>query len=269
MLTAFSIYLKRLRLLLRFYIRAKTKYQVHSPFVFDWVRLVLENKEKPQAGALIEKRRRELLRSRLEVPHIDFGTGTNRQTTLGGIARRASSNRTKGRMLYRMAWWWKATQVLELGTSLGLGTAYLASGTSGQVTTIEGCPDCATRARKTLEIAGLEASVLEGSFESVLEKELSGPQSPDFIYIDGNHQSDALERYVNLCLMHAGSRLCLVLDDIYWSEDMHEGWERLKNRPDILLSIDCCFFGLLIFTPERMAKQHFDLVPFWWKPWRI
>ena len=59
---------------INYYFKAKTKYSIHSPFVFDFVTNVLEQKKaKNELLNEIEKLRKELSISKTEIEVRDFG----------------------------------------------------------------------------------------------------------------------------------------------------------------------------------------------------
>ena len=246
-----------------FYFRAKTLYGVHSPFVFDFVRQTLDKRGRVGAARLIENERRRLLQNRRPVEHIDLGTGKNRLTTNRSIVGNAASGPYKGKLLYRIAKWWSPESVLELGTALGIGTAYLTKGAGRTVTSLEGCGNCADSARGVLSRLDMDSDIRVGGFDDLIPS-LQG--NYDLVFIDGNHTSEALLRYTATLRKAGMDRILIILDDIYWSADMKDAWNVLCRDAAFQLSIDCFTFGLLIWQPDILVKQHFEVLPYRWKP---
>jgi hypothetical protein len=60
----------------------------------------------------------------------------------------------------------------------------------------------------------------------------------------------------------------VILDDIYWSKEMTQAWEELKNHPKVTLSIDIFTKGILFFRKEHQDKAHFQIIPSQWKIWQ-
>src|SRR5690606_17020814 len=72
-------------------------------------------------------------------------------------------------LLNRLVRYLEVDEALELGTSLGLGTAALAAGNKVKITTIEGCPATAAVAREKFEEFGFKNIQLQvGKFEEIL-----------------------------------------------------------------------------------------------------
>ncbi len=75
----------------------------------------------------------------------DLGAGSKKKThskkTICEIARDVVSDQKFGRLLFRLANFYRAHVIMELGSSLGISTAYLASAdAASQVVTMEGSP---------------------------------------------------------------------------------------------------------------------------------
>ncbi|GAB4490786.1 MAG: class I SAM-dependent methyltransferase [Saprospiraceae bacterium] len=262
----------RFRQFLKFYWNAVTKYQLHSPFVFDLVNAVLEDERWYYAFRDVERVRGKMLESAVKLEVTDFGTGkTKRHASVRQVARQSSSSPRQGRMLFRLANWASPTTVLELGTSLGVGAMYLASGMrSAKFITLEGCADFAQVARTNLEILELKnAEVVTGEFDQTLPQVLQNLQKLDFVFFDGNHRPEPTLRYFETCLPFSHENTVFVFDDAYWSPDMTQAWEQIKQHPRVTLTVDFFDLSLAFIASEFREKQHFKVVPKTWKPWKI
>jgi predicted O-methyltransferase YrrM len=262
----------QVRQFLKFYWNAVTCYQLHSPFVFGLANAVLEDKRWFYAFRDVELVRRKMLKSDARLELHDLGTGAApRSATVRLVARRAASSARQGRMLFRLADWAAPAAMLELGTSLGVSTMYLASGKrNARFISIEGCADCALVARANLDALGLQhAEVMTGDFGKTLSKALEQLQSPDLIFFDGNHRPEPTLRYFETCLAHAHDRTVFVFDDAYWSPGMTRAWDQIRQHPRVTLSVDFFDLSLVFINPEFREKQHFKIVPKAWKPWKV
>lgn len=105
---------------------------IHSPFVFDFVLKVLNDRYAYADYAAIESLRRQSLADRTMLDIEDMGAGSAwkapRQRSIGDITRRAAKPARLGQLLYRIARYYRPARLVELGTSLGFSTAYLAAG---------------------------------------------------------------------------------------------------------------------------------------------
>lgn len=83
-------------------------------------------------------------------------------------------------------------------------------------------------------------------------------QQTDLIYLDGNHQKEATLKYFRQLLPLAHNDSVFIFDDIHWSEGMEEAWEEIKAHPQVRVTIDSFFWGIVFFRQEQ-EKEHFIL----------
>ncbi len=250
---------------LRFWLRSGNAHGLHSPFVFGLYTSVVQHTGQYRAYAAIEERRRQLLANAESISVADFGagshTGAGQQRRVADIARTAAKPRKLAQLLFRLANYLRPTTVLELGTSLGLSTAYLAAANLGsRVLTFEGCPNVAAVARETFTTLNLNnIEVVEGNLDHTLAPALATLGAPvDFAFFDGNHRYEPTLRYFEQCLAHRTDESVFVFDDIHWSEDMERAWKTIKAHPDVRLTVDLFYIGLVFFR-KNQPKQHFWL----------
>ncbi len=217
------------------------------------------------AYATVEARRTELLNSPASISVTDFGagshTGAGQERRIADIARTAAKPPHLAQLLFRLANYFRPATILELGTSLGLTTAYLAAADSrSQVVTLEGCPNVAAVAHETFaELHLTNISIVQGNIDDTLAPTLSAlPTMVDFAFFDGNHRYEPTLRYFELCLAHRTDNSVFVFDDIHWSEEMERAWEAIKAHPDVTMTVDLFYIGLVFFR-KNQPKQHFWL----------
>lgn len=263
---------------LRYYHSALTIYDLHSPLAVTFHQAVLRRRTPAKPLRKIERLRRQLLQDREFIPITDFGAGSQAnpapQRTVRNIARFAPVSPRFGRYLYRLITYRKPAVVVELGTSLGLSTAYLTMGlpAGGQVHTLEGCPATLARARNHFQQLSLSEFIhtYQGSFREQLPQVLATLPQVDVVFIDGDHRLGATQEYVGQISHKAHAQTVLILADIHWSAAMEEAWTTVMALPQVSLTIDLFHLGICFFDPALREKQHLALVPhWWWKPWRI
>ena len=257
---------------LRFYFSALTKYQLHSPFVFDLACAVLEDRRRYYAFIEIEQVRAQMLLSDAVLEVHDLGTGAGGPTPLPTLVRRAGSSARQGRQLFRLANWVDPKTMLELGTSVGISAMYLQSGAlRARTISLEGCPQTAQLARINLEVLGLQrkTEVIIGDFAQTLPGALEALKTLDLVYIDGNHRMDPTLRYFEQCLAFAHEKTVFVFDDMHWSEEMAQAWAAIQAHPRVTLTVDFFDLSLAFINPDFREKLHYNIVPSRWKFWKI
>ena len=152
---------------------------MHSPFVFDFITKVLNDKKHYPAYDKVEGLRQQLLTDKTVLNIEDFGAGSSLtktgQRTIASIAANSAKPKKYGQLLYRMVKEYQPGAILELGTSLGIGTSYLSLANPGsKVITMEGAKEVADKAGKNFKSLGLEnISIVEGDFDQTLSSVIS------------------------------------------------------------------------------------------------
>ncbi|HEY4062848.1 MAG TPA: class I SAM-dependent methyltransferase [Puia sp.] len=239
---------------------------IHSPFVFDFVVRVLNADGLFPEYASIERLRRRLKQDNTLLEIEDMGAGSAmgaaiRNRRIADIARQAAKPPKWGQLLLRIARHYQPATILELGTSLGLSTAYLAMGAPGaRVHTIEGAPAIADIAAQNFRSLGLENIYAStGNFDEVLAPLLQRTGPVDLAFIDGNHRRDPTLYYFNMLVEHGSPSSVLIFDDIHWSVEMEEAWAAIREDPRVYLTIDLFFIGLVFRREEFKVKQDFTI----------
>jgi predicted O-methyltransferase YrrM len=241
-----------------------TRHGTHSPFVYKLVDEVIYDFSDKRDYKNIEDQRKKLLRDDTSVEVTDLGAGShlnkNRTKSVKQIAKNALKSPRLAQLIYRLARNNHPKFIIELGTCLGVTTAYLAQAApDAEVVTIEGCPQTAAVAArnfKDLEIKNIELQV--GNFDALLPHLIGTKAKLDFVYIDGNHRKDSTLNYFNWCLPKVHENSLLIFDDIYWSEGMKEAWAQIKQHPQVTVTIDLFWIGLVFFK-KGQAKEHFKI----------
>lgn len=247
--------------------------RLHSPLLYLWGRALQSNPKhwpnpvKQQAWKVdpadIESWRCDLLRDESRIARIDLGAGSR------GVSMKSSTVRVKDlarrsltphRDVLALCRWLGCIapegKFLELGTSLGVTAAYVAS-SGWHVDTWEGCPQTLAKAQEGWRQLGMGDRVQSelGPFQHRLD-DLNPEKQWDVIYVDGFHEERATLNMVDRLASHA--RVCIVVDDIAWSPGMHRAWHALQKRPEWRVSFSWRGRGFLVNAPH-MAPQHHAL----------
>ena len=249
---------------------AKTKFDIHSPFVYDFVTQVLEDKRHFYAFDEIAALRQELLLSDQTLEITDLGAGGAtapiKKRKVGDIARASAIPEKWGKLLFRIIHHYKPQITIELGTSIGLGTLYISkANTAANIYTIEGAntlADIAAENFNKLEVGdpdhstGQVTQVIKGNFDKQLPDLLESLDKIDFVYFDGNHRYEPTLRYFEMCAAKSCDHTFFIFDDIRWSEEMYETWKKIKSDPRISVTLDLYRWGIVFFH-KGQKKQDF------------
>ena len=252
---------------LGYYLKAQNGkgHGIHSPFVFDFITHVLNDKKQYDCYPKIEWQRKQLLNNHNLIEVEDLGAGSAvipfRKRKIKDIAGSSLKKKKYAQLLFRIAKYYQPQKTVELGTSLGITTSYLASANpSSKVITFEGSHAIARIAFGNFETLGLKnIELVEGNFDQTLSLTTGKTENTDLLFIDGNHRKKATLQYFNFFLKKANPQSIFIFDDIHWSQEMEEAWEIVQQNDSVTLTIDLFFIGLVFFTPDFKAKQHFTI----------
>ena len=249
---------------LKHYFSSKSRHGVHSPFVYELIDNVIYDFNAKTDYLPIEQIRQQLLQSKAKVTVVDMGAGSHinksKVKEVGEIARNALKSPRLAQLIYRLVGYLKPQHLIELGTCLGVTSLYIhRANPQAKLITIEGCQPIADVAAKNFEI--LEAqniTLLVGNFDNVLPQVLEKEANIEFVFIDGNHTKEATLKYFEWILPKASDKTLIVFDDIYWSEGMKSAWKKIQIHPQVSVTVDLFWIGLVFFKKDQV-KENFKV----------
>ena len=243
---------------------------VHSPYLFEWIRLIMSDKNGYYIWQEIEACRQNLLQDERLVEFVDYGMG---RRVAGGvssklvksIAKNSLASKKYAQMLFRLVNWLghelqrpndKGLIIVELGTSLGITTAYLASANSrNKVLTFEGSEAVAKIALESwnqLNISNIECVVGEINVEQLR----SILQQVDIVFIDANHTYASTRDYFNVLADKVHQKSVIVVDDIHHSEEMERAWKEICADERVTTTMDLYQMGLVFFDKHYWNRNY-------------
>lgn len=246
-------------------LRARSRYHVHSPWVYELIVQALRHPAFDPSCIPIEQLRRQLLHDRRTIRIQDYGAGSHIHKrdirSIQSLARHAAKPPVLARILFQLCRMLQPAMVIELGTSLGITTAYLAKAApQAHVITVEGSESIAQEATKNFQQLRLQhIQLMPSTFEEAIPAILSQLQHPFLLFVDGDHRYDTTLQYVQAFLPYLHHDSCIVVDDIHWSRGMEKAWETLLSDQRVNLSIDLFFLGMLFNRNGRFQPEHFRL----------
>lgn len=241
---------------------------IHSPYLFELVRFVMRDDNEYYCFADIERRRELLLACNDELDVVDFGSagspqGTHIRRRIADIAKGHLESAKMGQLLFRIVAWLTRQQqrpleILELGTSLGVTTSYLACADSrNRVVTLEGSNAVLQVAQgvwKALALENIEWH--EGNIDDTLY--IHAREKIDVAFVDANHTYEATVRYVNYLVPRMNAKGIIAIDDIHHSPEMVRAWNEIKQDSRVTTTMDLYHMGLLFLDPHYL-KRHYRI----------
>ncbi len=237
---------------------------IHSPFLFDFTQSVLNNRTNPSPLNQVIELRRKLLMDPAVLKVDDFGATSKklRQTErkIKDVIQYSTSSVKNGKLLYNTISYLRPVNILELGTGLGIGTAFMAMANPGSnIVTIEGSYQLLQSACENFKILNIKnITTVLGDFKIKLPLILNQNDKFDFVYIDGNHRMESTITYFETCLPFLNEPGIIILDDIRWSQEMFHAWKSIIKSNKVTLSLDLFQLGI-VFLNQKLKKQQFQI----------
>ena len=247
---------------LKYWLDAVNKHSLHGPFIFDLYTKAIQ-KNTQQDFNRIEQLRLQLLKSNKLIKVIDFGSKQGsyhqKERKIADIAAKSLVKPRFGALYNNLVQYLNCKHVIELGTSLGIGSAYLAWNNQIEIDTFEGCTETASLAQfhfEYLELKNIQIHI--GNIDKLLPDYLLTKKKIDFVLIDANHTYDASMRYFRWMLNKVHKHSILVIDDIHYDKEMESAWREICANEQVYCTVDLYSCGLVFFDPT-LTKQHHTL----------
>lgn len=244
-----------------FHLRNRKGHRVHSPFSYYFITKIIGEKTPFYVFSKIEYLRSKLQKDDTAISVADFGTGISEKKTIKQLVKREVKPAKYAQLLFRIIHYTQAKNMLELGTSVGITTAYLASVDSRSLCiSMDGCPQKQQIAKQNLKELGIDnVRLVCGNIDDHLVNVLEDVEKLDFVYFDANHTYAATRAYFEACITKAHSKSVFVFDDIHWSGDMERLWDFIKSDSRVIVSFDVFGMGIVFFNPD-IPKQSYKIL---------
>ncbi|MCG8311017.1 MAG: class I SAM-dependent methyltransferase [Cytophagales bacterium] len=245
-----------------YYLFQVDRHSIHAPFAFEFYTGLKRSLRQSHPIAEIEHFRNRYMRDDTLIEGIDYGAGSriHKAAKVSSIAKYGISSRKDCMFIKELAEMLKSQTCIELGTSLGIATAYLAkSRFVKSIHTFEGNERLVQNSKRLFSKLKLQnIHVVPGNIDEVLTARLEDMERVDLAIIDANHTKTALLNYYQRIKPKIGNESVLLIDDIRWSREMNRAWNELIRKPEVSLSMEFLNRGILFFK-KSIEKQHYVL----------
>lgn len=220
------------------------------------------NSEPSQADAkIIQKLLNRLKEDSRTIEVHDFGAGSKKLTqrrSIASILKTSSSKGKYGSLLYSLAKHTDSKHILELGTSIGIGSVYLKLGApNARITSIEACPNTAKIASENFDDIGIEIELINETFVDYFKRTKNSQVTYDIVFVDGHHDGEALLNYMKDLESQLSNQAIVIVDDIRWSKSMKNAWMELSESQTFSVTIDLFRMGILAKEPTNKLPTFF------------
>ncbi|GHT63271.1 O-methyltransferase [Bacteroidia bacterium] len=216
-------------------LRYRKGFGIHSPFTYNLITKVIEEKAPYYIFDEIEQFRKRLS-FRKETQHKNYGA-----------------------LLFRTVHFFKCRTVLQIRAYTGILSLYLsmASRKNCSCYALEENSGLLEAVKKFAGQQRLEnLHFMEGNYAENLEKLKAFVSSFDLIFINQLGNPGKTLEALELSHCFIGEKSILIIDGISKSKAMKELWEKIKNYPETRVTIDLFALGIVFFD-KKLHNQHY------------
>ena len=215
---------------LKYLIHRKSEYSIHSPFVFDFMRKVLNDSGSNRDYDTIYRIARLLDKRK----HINYRL------------------RKQSRLLYRMVRYFEPDSVVSFGHMSALNATAMALGHMQTRVYLEQSETFL----ETLNSMGVvNVNLIQPEeFDSGRFRRLN----TGFVFFSRDSFEEDTWDYLTDCLNYKSSDSIFVFEGIHHNRDMEDAWEEIKENEDVSVTFDLYCVGVVFFR-EGIEKQDFVL----------
>jgi len=259
----FSSMLFRQKKYFQFLLKATNHHGVHSPFVYLLVTKCFYKRSSSIVWKSFLKIRKSIAKDHRKIEVSDFNLASsnskNNPSAISEIGKTEGISNKKAKLLIKIVRYLKPKDILEIGTSVGLGTvAIKLANTNSSITTAEGCHEKIKIAEALFVKNKLNAiQMVHGDFSETLSSIVQNKQF-DFIYFDGKPTREATLTYFEISLQTIHNDSFFIFNSISLNTEMQAAWSQIKKHPKVSVTIDLYYLGIVFFRKEQ-AKEDFKI----------
>jgi predicted O-methyltransferase YrrM len=113
---------------------------------------------------------------------------------------------------------------------------------------MENCSFTAEIAKQNFNEAELNnIKIFTGSFDEIIPDITNTGINPGMVFINGNHRRELVVNYFNLIAKISDNKTVIIIDDIYFTREMEEAWNEIKQNEKVSLTVDIFKLGIVFF----------------------
>lgn len=233
---------------------------IHSPEVFRLQQFLKTSSIREEDFRLINSYRKRLLQDKSEIcfqhPYLEQEI----RKRVCNIARGEGKKARSGKLLYSLVRYFKPAILVETGTSLGLSLCYqvLAMSQESRMISIEGAKELLAYTQDQIPLfPGKNLQLIQAKLPQDLPEVLADLKTVDWFFMDADHRYESVMAQMELLMPFVNEKTAILIDDIRWSEGMHEAWKELCFHPSVSHSIDFYDMGLLLFRRNTSGRRFY------------
>lgn len=209
---------------------------VHSPYLFGFIKTVVEGKHPYYCYSTIEQERRGIT------------------SKLG----QASLKPHLAQLLHRTVLYSRAKHIVQLGVSQGVAACYLATASPQGICTIfeESEAMCSQAEGLFAKCKVANINVVQGNIYNNYTLYVKNSNKIDLLFINNCHACDSIEGFLEVALPKLHKESVVIFRDIYSSKEKAKAWKKMIEIENVTSSFDLYHLGFLFFNTDFQQKKY-------------
>ncbi len=235
--------------------RFRKGFGVHSPFAFDLITKVIEEKSYFYAYHDIRTTQEDFIKHPGKAVYTDR-KGKQHAVSYASLFKQEAISSKKGKLLFRLTNFFKPKEIVQLGTSLGFSSLYLAAYSSDiQVNAIENNESLVPYIKDVIK--GNDRIVLHtGSYPTLIPEIMSKIEKVDFVFFNLEREYEVNLQLFSLCIEKAHENTVFVMNNIKKCNCTSKLWNEIIHNPKVSVTMDLYSMGIIFFNPKLHKRNY-------------
>jgi predicted O-methyltransferase YrrM len=222
---------------------------IHSPYLYRLITSVLEEKCPYYHYARVESLRKEL-----KTDLCLFDKRTKNRFSF----RYNKTEAHCGQLLFRLIQDGHYQTLLELGTTTGLETQYMALANSeARCLSITSSAELAAIAQKGFIKQNIQNIVLQiVQNDKDIENIINSLERIDFVLFNNILSSKRISDLLESCLLKKTNGSIFAFKNIHSNPDNDKLWKKIRKRADVQVTMDLYHLGIVVFNTELEKRNY-------------
>lgn len=240
-------------------LRYRKGFGVHSPFVFNLITKVIDERRPYYSFYDIELERRKLLYHQEEMTYPDRQHKNKLHTrSVAEIVSREAISKKHGALLFRLVNYFKSKYILQVGSTTGISTLYLTSYASDlKCIALENVPSFAVIASDLFKKQARNPIDLRvGNYKDLLPSALKKMPQVDFVFFNTLYEQHNNLYLFEEAVKYINSDTVFVFDGIRANKEMKSFWREVCHHPIVTVTVDLYSLGIIFFNPKLYKRNY-------------
>jgi 16S rRNA G527 N7-methylase RsmG len=239
-------------------IRYRRGFGVHSPFVFNLISKVIDERNPYYSFEDIELVRLCFKFDETIISYKDIISQKEKKITIGNAIYKKTLSPKKGALLFRLANYFKAKNILQIGSGMGIPTLYLTSYSKNinclVLESEESFSEIAKKVIKKGSDKNIEVRV--GEYKDTLQEALSDLKEIDIVYFDYCNDYEINYNLFEQCVKYTNVNSIFIINGIKANNNSRKLWNKICDNEKVTVSIDMYSIGIVTFNPKLHKKKY-------------